>query len=268
MKPSQIQTFNWLIVGSQRTGKTVTALYLAAMMQKVAFEHGKTRRVIIFNPQNYNPMFEKRATIQTSINLIAQGWRMPGVFRKISYQKIAETAALKSNLFDWTIVTDGELTDFTNMVQHLRDYIIIFDDLNNIVKGNLASKSYKSLFSILAGNRIKSNEVMFTYHTFHQVPPSLWTYFQRSIVKETDDKENGIGFKKIEKAQEALTKAQMQVRAENKIKEYPERLRLSERIVWLNEAYIFEQVNGELLTKIGNVYYKAVMDDVQLFKPT
>ena len=109
---------------------------------------------------------------------------------------------------------------------------------------------------------------MFTYHTFHQVPPSLWTYFQRSIVKETDDKENGIGFKKIEKAQEALTKAQMQVRADNKIKEYPERLRLSERIVWLNEAYIFEQVNGELLTKIGNVYYKAVMDDVQLFKPT
>ena len=214
-------------------------------------------------------MFETKASIQDSVRILADNWKMPGVFHKISHKQILTTAHSKSNMYDWTVVTDGNLEDFTKQAHNLRDYIILFDDLNNIVKGNLSSKKYQDMFTILAGNRIKSNEVMFTYHTFHQVPPSLWTYFQRAIVKETDDKEGGIGFKKIEKGQEVLTNAQMQVRAENKIKVYPNRLRLSERIVWLNEAYIFEKISGELVTKISGVYYRAVQDDIEpLSEPT
>lgn len=267
MDKPELQSFNWLIVGSQRTGKTVSALFAAAMLQIVAYLNGKTKRVIIFNPQEYNPMFSTKSKIQEAIGLIQPGWKMPGVFHKIPCSKILQVANAKSNLFDWIVVTDGELQDFVNQAHNLLDFIIIFDDLNNVIKGNLTSRKFQHLFTILAGNRIKCNEVFFTYHTFHQVPPSLWTYFQRAIIKETDDDKDGIGFKKIQKCRDVLTKAQMQVRAMNQVANHPNRLRLSELIVWLNEGYIFEQSNGELITKIGNVYHRAVGDDVEPLVP-
>ncbi len=262
-KAKELQTFNWLLVGSQRTGKTVSALFLAATLQRIAFESGKTKRVIIYNPMEYNPTFKLKSSIQEAVSLIQPGWKMPGVFHKIKCSQILQVANNKSNLFDWSIVTDGSLEDFVNQAHSLLDYIIIFDDLNNIIKGNLSAKKFDNLFRIVAGNRIKSNEVLFTYHTFHQVPPSLWTYFQRAIVKETDEKEGGIGFKKIQKGQEVLTDAQLRVRKMNKLANHPNRLRLSELVVWINEAYIFEPVGGQLITKIGNEYYKAVMDDIE-----
>lgn len=266
-KPKEIQTFNWLIVGSQKTGKTVSALFLASMLQRIAFEHGKTKRVIIFSPNDYNPVFRLKSSIQEAINLIQPGWKMPGVFHRINTSQILEVAHRKSNLYDWSIVVKGTLEEFVNEAHQLLDYIILFDDMNNQIKGNLSSKKFDNLFTIVAGNRIKSNEVLFTYHTFHQVPPSLWTYFQRAIIKETDEKEGGIGFRKIEKGQEVLTNAQMRVRRMNKVANHPNRLRLSELIVWINEAYIFEVINGQLVTKIGSVYYKAVMDDIEPINP-
>ena len=94
-----------------------------------------------------------------------------------------------------------------------------------------------------------------------QVPNKLWTYFQRAIIKETDDDTED--FKKVKKAKAVLIEAQKQVRAENKVKKNPDDLDLAERIVWLNEQYLFNQQGNNLVCKIGPKYYKAIGDKIE-----
>jgi hypothetical protein len=256
----EVQAYNWLFVGRQRTGKSVSLLTLAATIQYNAFLARVTRRVLIYNPNNYNKLFEHKDNIKEAIRYTYPNWKFPGTLRTVSCKKVQEIADLKDNFFDWTIVNEGTLEEFFNAASLLRDYIIIIDDQNNAIKGNLAGKKYEKFFTIMAGNRVKSLDVMLSYHSFAQVPPSLWTYFQRALVKQTDDEEKFI--KRILKAQSELRTALHEVIKQNKITKYPNNLDLSERIVWMNEGYIFKNANGVLVTKIGNVYYQALSDEL------
>jgi hypothetical protein len=256
----EVQAYNWLFVGRQRTGKSVSLLTLAATIQYNAFLARVTRRVLIYNPNNYNKLFEHKDNIKEAIRYTYPNWKFPGTLRTVSCKKVQEIADLKDNFFDWTIVNEGTLEEFFNAASLLRDYIIIIDDQNNAIKGNLAGKKYEKFFTIMAGNRVKSLDVMLSYHSFAQVPPSLWTYFQRALVKQTDDEEKFI--KRILKAQSELRTALHEVIKQNKITKYPNDLDLSERIVWMNEGYIFKNSNGVLVTKIGNVYYQALSDEL------
>lgn len=259
-KKKEVQSYNWLFVGRQRTGKSVSLLTLAATIQYNAFLARVTRRVLIYNPNNYNKLFEHKDNIKEAIRFTYPKWKFPGTVRTVSCKKVQEIADLKQNFFDWTIVNEGTLEEFFNAAALLRDYIIIIDDQNNAIKGNLAGKKYEKFFTIMAGNRVKSLDVMLSYHSFGQVPPSLWTYFQRALVKETDDQEKFI--RRILKAQDELRTALNEVIKQNKVTKYPNNLDLSERIVWMNEGYIFENVDGFLVTKIGNVYYRALSDEL------
>lgn len=259
-KQNEVQSYNWLFVGRQRTGKSVSLLTLAATIQYNAFLARVTRRVLIYNPNNYNELFEHKELIKEAVRFSYPQWKFPGAFRTVSYKKVKEIADLKDNLFDWTVVNDGSLQQFLQAAALLKDYVIIIDDQNNAIKGNLAGKKYEELFTVMAGNRIKSLDVMLSYHSFAQVPPSLWTYFQRALVKETDDQEKFL--QRILKAQTELRTALKEVVKQNKVTTYPNDLNLSERIVWMNEGYVFENVNGFLVTKIGNVYFKALDNKV------
>jgi hypothetical protein len=205
-------------------------------------------------------LFEHKDNIKEAIRYTYPNWKFPGTVRTVSCKKVQEIADLKDNFFDWTIINEGTLEEFFNAASLLRDYIIIIDDQNNAIKGNLAGKKYEKFFTIMAGNRVKSLDVMLSYHSFAQVPPSLWTYFQRALVKQTDDEEKFI--KRILKAQSELRTALHEVIKQNKITKYPNDLDLSERIVWMNEGYIFKNSNGVLVTKIGNVYYQALSDEL------
>lgn len=259
-KVKEIQSFNWLVAGSQRTGKTVGSLTVMAELQIMAYRHGKVKRVLIYNPDNQNPILEKRSLISEAIRHTIPNWKMPGAFRKISYKDIEKVGNERNNLFDWVVVSDGSFEDFCKGAVKLRDFIIFFDDLNNIVTGNMNSRRFIDFKEIFAGNRKRSNENIITYHSFEQVPPRLWTYFQRAIIRQTDgDTED---YSSIKKCRATLIKAQEQVRAENKITKYPNNLRLSERIVWLDQDYLFYRKDTELITKIDGVFYKAAADDI------
>lgn len=261
MKPKEIQSFNWLAVGSQRTGKTALSLGLIAQMQLNAYRHNKIKRVLIFNPQDKNPIFQRKSLIKENVRHYIPNWEMPGAFRKISYKQIQEAAKDKSNLYDWCVVTDGDLTNFSDQTPFLRDFVILFDDQNNIAKGNLAGRRFENFLDCFAQNRVRSNDCIITFHSFRQIPPALWTYFQRAIVKQTTDKKEG--FDRIQNCEDLLVKAQMQVREENKVTKYPNNLRLSERIVWMDQEYLFyRDKNNNLITKIDGVYYKAIADDI------
>lgn len=260
-KKKEVQSFNWLGVGSQRTGKTVLFLSLMAQLQINAYFHQKVKRVLIFNPNEKNPIFQKKSNIVENVRHYINGWNMPGAFRKISFSQIPQIAAEKSNLFDWCVVTDGDIKDFADQSVFLRDFIVLFDDMNNIVTGNLAGKRFEGLKDCFAQNRVRSNECIITFHSFRQVPPALWTYFQRAIIKQTDDTKEG--FARIQNCAELLIEAQEQVRTENKVIKYPNNLRLSERVVWMDQDYLFKRDNqNNLITKIDGVYYKAVGDDI------
>lgn len=260
-KNNLIQTFNYLVVGRQRTGKTSLSLALIAFLQFVAYKFSRPKRVLIFNPDNQNPVFESKSLINDEIRHAFPDWKFPAKLRKIQHKDIMRVANEKDNLYDWCVVSDCTLEQFSNEAVKLRDYIIYFDDMNNIITGHIGGKRYESTLEIFAGNRKRGNETIITYHNYAQVPSKLWTYFQRAIVKETDD--DNEDFKKIKKAKAVLIEAQKQVRAENKLKKNPDDLDLAERIVWLNEQYLFNKQNENLVCKIGQKYYKAVGDKIQ-----
>jgi hypothetical protein len=259
-KIKEIQSFNWLVAGSQRTGKTVGSLTVIAELQIMAYFFQKVKRVFIFNPNNQNPILEKKSLINEAIRHTIPAWKMPGKFRKISYRDIERVANEKSNLYDWCIIEDGELEDFCKGAVRIRDGIIFFDDLNNIVTANLNARRFDDFKEIFAGNRKRANETIITYHSFAQVPPRLWTYFQRCIVRQTDGENED--FNTIRKCKSTLIKAQQEVRAENKITKYVNNLRLSERIVWMDQDYLFYRRENDLITKIDGVFYKAAGDDI------
>ena len=258
---AQIQSFNWLFAGSQRTGKTSKMLAIAAMLQYIAFTHNKTRRVLIYNPFQKNPILTKRSIIREKVNHTIPGWDMPTSFRRIKATDIGAVFREKNNAFDWCVVEEGDIKTFADNCVTVKDAIIIWDDLNNILKGNLAGRRFESILDVFAQNRVRSVENLISYHSFRQVPPALWLYFQRAVVLQTDDTQEG--FARIQNAQELLVKAQMEVRKQNSVTKYPNNLRLSERIVWLDQAYIFEKHGNEFLTRIDGVYHKAIGDDIK-----
>lgn len=259
-KPKEIQSFNWLFVGRQRTGKTAASLALIAELQFAAFQNSKSKRVLIFNPDNQNPVFEKKSLITEEVRHTIQAFKFPASLRKIRSSDIRKMASEKANLFDWCVVSEGSLTEFCDQAVKLRDFIIYFDDLNNQLRGSLAGKRFESFLEIFAGNRKRGNENIITYHSLNQVPNGLWTYFQRAIIKETDDKNEH--FNKVGKAPDTFKEAQNQVRAENALKKNPEDLDLAERIIWLNNKYLFVRKGNDLITKIGKIYYKADGDTI------
>ena len=260
-KTNLIQTFNYLVAGRQRTGKTSASLVLIGLLQYMAYKFGKPKRVLIFNPDNQNPVFESKSLINDEIRHGFPDWKFPAKLRKIQHKDIVRVANEKDNLYDWCVISDCTLEEFSNEAVKLRDCIIYFDDMNNIITGNISGKRYESTLEIFAGNRKRGNETIITYHTYAQVPNKLWTYFQRAIIKETDD--DNEDFKKIKKAKAVLIEAQKQVRAENKLKKNPDDLDFAERIVWLNEQYLFNQQGNNLVCKIGQKYYKAVGDKIE-----
>lgn len=256
-----IQTFNWLFAGSQRVGKTSKMLSVAAQLQFVAFCNKKVKRVLIYNPQKKNPIFEKKSSIQEKVRHTLPNWEFPAKFRVIKPQDIKTVFDDKRNYFDWCVVEEGDLKTFADNCVTVKDAIIIWDDLNNIVKGNLAGKRFESFLDIFAQNRIRCVENLISYHSFRQVPPALWLYFQRAIVLQTEDTPEG--YNRIQNGQSLLIEAQIQVREQNRITKYPENLRLSERIVWLDQDYLFQKQGKDLITRIDGVYYRAVGSEIE-----
>lgn len=253
-----VQSYNWLIIGRQRTGKTAALLAMIIELQYAAFKRGKKKRVLIFNPDGKNDVFEKKSLIINEVrNTIPEFAKMPGSLKKISASNISKIGNANDDLYNWYVVTDGDIKDFSDPCRVLRDFIIVYDDCNNIITGNIAGKRFEGFKDVLAGNRIRNNDTIITYHDTTQVPPKLWTYFQRAIVKQTDDADSKNPYANIGKAKKTMIQALQEVEKENQRVKNPDG-DFAQRVVWLNEEYVFQNVGNELVTKIGNKMYKAV----------
>ena len=110
-----VQSYNWLIIGRQRTGKTAALLAMIIELQYAAFKRGKKKRVLIFNPDGKNDVFEKKSLIINEVrNTIPEFNKMPGSLKKISASNISKIGNANDDLYNWYVVTDGDIKDFSD----------------------------------------------------------------------------------------------------------------------------------------------------------
>lgn len=249
------QAYNWLVVGAQKTAKTTTVLQLASSLQQTAMLNGTIKKVLIFDPM-FHESFEESG-IEKAVKMINPTWRIPN-YRVIGIDDIKYLGSQEEDFYTWAIVRErgSRVQDFCQEALTLKNAITILDDAGSRITGNV--RNFPQYIDLLAYNRINCNDVIIIYHQYKYVPPSFWQYFQRAIVKQT----NEIKFSHDIFPRELYVNAQKEVEIENSNTNFPNNLRLAYRLILPQENLMFKEDSGYLISKEGRNIHCLYKDEV------
>ncbi|WP_421819608.1 hypothetical protein [Flectobacillus sp.] len=243
------QAFNWLVVGAQKTAKTTTVLQLAYIIQAMAMQKKLIKKVLIYDPM-WHESFEP-AGIRKAIGFIHPNFVLPN-YKVITVDEIQSYGASKEDYYCWAVVRDrgSRVQDFCQEALTVKNAITILDDVGSRITGNV--RNFPQYIDLLAYNRINCNDVFLIYHQYKYVPPSFWQYFQRAIVKQSNEQK----FSDDIYPRDLYIQAQKEVTLENKERTFPNKMNLAYRILLPNENLIFKEDNGYFLAtdETGNEY--------------